>query len=401
MTCFSDSSIFNFPRTNSSEYNHNIREIEVAAATALKNINVLYDEIMSPKDCQSDDPKVYCNDVYEFASNGVERRQNHFVKSCCSTLLELCATCDKLISQCSSCNRCSCITSKANSLKNKNTNLTNTKNQISPTSTQNKLLVKCTMPEPFSFYDKSEEWQKARKNKISKLKEEINTKIEEELTVRVCSKPVPKTTHLPLYSQMVQKTEKRKIERKEKCVELLHNTKPFNLHTKESMKSKSSLDLTAERTGFKAKPVPKHILSNKITEKMQRKEEIRKMLITERAKDLLEKSASPISKKSISHSRSMVDLLNCNKSNSTTEPKKNISEITKRLYAKKCNETMKSWNKTVSEVNHNSESLKKDLFITEQIALSKKGLSEMEPYPFMYFPVRMSNAAMLRERQIR
>ncbi|GIY29106.1 uncharacterized protein CEXT_257431 [Caerostris extrusa] len=89
-----------------------------------------------------------------------------------------------------------------------------------------------TIPRPFSLTAENVKRQEAKSNKISKLKEELNSQVEKELNIKFHPKPVPKHVHLPLYDKMVKLSEKRKKERKRKCTEIVNEkTKPFNLST--------------------------------------------------------------------------------------------------------------------------------------------------------------------------
>lgn len=408
MTRYSESSIFSFP-INSSDCTHGIFEVERTAAKALKNINLIYSEIMSPKESNSEEQKV--EEIYLNAN--IEREcsfseQNHYLKPCCRTLQELCTKCDRFISRCSSCNVCNCSASNISNYKtpkiNNSENSDNIHRQYRPSSAPHcNNTMKCTVPKPFSLYEKNLERLKAKEQKISDLKLQREREIENELKIRPNFNPVPKNTHLPLFNKMVSEQENLKVKRKEKGQEILNSAKPFNLRSssRNTVKAKSSSNLTESNTSeFRAKPAPKGILSNKVSEKLKNKEEVRRMLMMERAKDAVELSSSPFSQRSITYSRSLTNLLNLNKTQNKEESKpKNISEITKRLYAKKCNETIESWNKKVLLVDDGKKMTnqeKQALLMQEYSPSNKK-----EKLPFMYFPVRMSNAAILREKQIR
>lgn len=402
MDCFSiQSPSFTLP-LYSPEYNRNVQEYEKTAEKALRNINLIYKEIMSPKNYDLEDLETD-NSYNEENISQTCTMQNHYIRTCCNSVKELCIKCDRFISQCASCNHCKCYATNSNRVKR--TSCDGRSGDYYSSNIQH-FEVKCTVPKPFSFCSKIEEYRKAKENKISKLKQDRETKIESELKVRPNFKPVPKSTHLNLYSQMAQQKEERKIKRREECQEKLNNTKPFNLlsSSRSYVKAKSTTDLNSENTQFRAKPVPKHILSNRITEKLKNKEEIRKLLIGERAKQTIEKSSLPFSQKTIPSTRSCVDLYGLNKTQNKEEAKpKDISEIIKRLYVKKCSETMENWNRRVLQVNTNKEKINQKIYnpMNEYVPHDMKQLTKKEELPFVYFPVRMSSASLLREKQIR
>lgn len=392
MDCFYESSIHANP-PDQSEYTQNIYSSKEAADKALQKINLLYEEIMSPRNSDSEYLRT-CDNTEEISLHSNGNGRNHYLKNCCNTVRELCVKCDKFLSQCISCNQCKCLVAD-NEINKHNFRKSSSAICQSSAPRQSTYKINCTVPNPFSFYGKIEEYKKAKENKISKIKQDREKEIDNEMKIRIHSKPVPKSTSLPLYNQMVIEREQHKTKRKENCLEILNNTKPFQLqsNSKSSGKTKSSEDFSSTEFHFKAKPVPKHILSNKISERLKNKEEIRKMLITERAKQSIEKSSSPLSQKPIIHSRSLIDLYSLNKTPNKESKSKNISEITNRLYIKKCNETLNNWNEKVLQVDTSKR-------VNNLPVLSNKKQST-EKLPFVYFPVRMSSAALLRAKQIR
>lgn len=398
MDCFTQSPSFTLP-LYSPEYNRNVQEYEKTAEKALRNITSIYNEIMAPKSYDLEDLETD-NAYNEENISQSCAVQNHYVRTCCNSVKELCVRCDRFISRCKSCNHCKCYAAGNNRVQR---NSCNGSSSDYHSSNIQHFDVKCTVPKPFSFCSKIEEYRKAKENKISKLKQDRETKIESELKVRPNFKPVPKSTHLNLYGQMAQQKEQRKAQRREECQEKLNNTKPFNLlsSSRNYVKAKSTTDLNSENAQFRAKPVPKHILSDRVSEKLKNKEEIRKLLNGERAKQTIEKSSLPFSQRTVPCTRSCVDLCGLNKTQNKEAKPRDISEITKRLYVKKCSETMENWNKRVLQVNTNKENQKMYNPLNEYMSLDIKQLTKKEELPFVYFPVRMSSASLLREKQIR
>lgn len=400
MDCFTQSPSFTLP-LYSPEYKSNVQEYEKTAEKALRNISLIYNEIMAPKSYDLEDLET--DNVYNEENISQScTMQSHYVRTCCNSVKELCVRCDRFISQCTSCNHCKCYAAD-NSRVQKTSCIERSGDYHS--STIQHFDIRCTVPKPFSFCSKIEEYKKAKENKIAQIKQDHESKIDNELKVRPNFKPVPKTTHLNLYGQMVQQEKQRKVKRKEECQEKLNSTKPFNLlsSSRNYVKAKSTTDLNSENAQFRAKPVPKHILSNRASEKLKNKEEIRKLLISERAKQTIENSSLPFSQKTVPCIRSCVDLYGMNKTQNKEAKPKNISEITKRLYVKKCSQTMENWNKRVLQVNTDKEKINQKMYnpLNEYVPLDIKQLTKKEELPFMYFPVRMSSASLLREKQIR
>ncbi|GBN34948.1 hypothetical protein AVEN_186778-1, partial [Araneus ventricosus] len=272
---------------------------------------------------------------------------------------------------------------------------------------ESKIQFCITVPKPFSLSAENIKRQQAKEEKISKLREEIDNQIEKELNIKFSPKPVPKHVHLPLYGEMVKINEQRKKERREKCIEILNEkTKPFKLSdsTRNCVsKSMSNLSHDESKT-FKAKPVPKNILSENISQKIKNKEEIRKLLIAQRAEEMLRKSSLPFSPKSIPRSHSLFNVSYSPSKSNINVTKEKIEAITKRLYSIKCQETIENWNNKV---------LQNDLWNVEMSSSKKNCLNESNndsdklkklhksALPFHNFPVRKTTATFLREKRIR
>ncbi|GFT71761.1 uncharacterized protein NPIL_352551 [Nephila pilipes] len=263
---------------------------------------------------------------------------------------------------------------------------------------------KITIPKPFSLTVENVKRQEAKELKISKLREEFNYQIEKELNVKFAPKPVPKHVHLPLYGEMIKKSEMKKTERKEKCIEILNEkTKPFNLSTNIKSgisKSKSTSNLDESNKNFKAKPIPKNILSESVSQNLKNKEEIRKLLIAQRAEEMLRKSSLPFSPKPIPRSHSLFSFSDCPKNSSINVTKQTIEAITKRLYTVKCQETIENWNSKVLQNDLWSNESKDDKQNSSKDSFKKKHYPK-SALPFNNFPVRMTTGATLRDNRIR
>ncbi|GIY25451.1 uncharacterized protein CDAR_575331 [Caerostris darwini] len=267
---------------------------------------------------------------------------------------------------------------------------------------------KITIPRPFSLTAENVKRQEAKKNKISKLKEELNCQVEKELNVKFHPKPVPKHVHLPLYDKMVEISEKRKKERKEKCTEIVNEkTKPFNLSSStksviSKSKSISCLPQDEPRITFKAKPIPKSILSENVSQKLKDKEEIRKLLIAQRAEEMLRKSSLPFSPKHIPRSHSLFNINDCNKKGNINVTKQTIEAITDRLYTIKCQETIENWNNKVNDLwSDETSDSKQNCNMQTNKNCDKRKKVPHSALPFYNFPVRMTTAASLRDNHIR
>ncbi|KAF8788524.1 Protein FAM161A like protein [Argiope bruennichi] len=279
-----------------------------------------------------------------------------------------------------------CLQEKRNSYYAESMTGTDSEKDDSPNYTfksvkESNMQFNITIPKPFSLSAENVRRQQIKEEKISKLREEINSQIVKELNVKFSPRPVPKHVHLPLYGEMMKMYEQRKKERKEKCIEIMNKkVKPFNLSTSAQTnvsrsKSMSNLSQEGSKT-FKAKPVPKNILSENISQKVKNKEEVRKILIAQRAEELLKKSSLPFSPKPVQRSHSLYNISDSTCKSSVNVTREKIEAITKRLYSIKCQETVENWNNKV---------LQNDLWDAE-LSTSNKNYSKI---------------TFLREKQIR
>lgn len=265
--------------------------------------------------------------------------------------------------------------------------------------------LKVTIPEPFQMTLREIEQSGAKELAKQKLKEKWNKSVENELRKKIHARPVPGHVHLPLYQKIVETYEQRRMERKQKISQRLKDLiKPFNLTQKrehEFPRSKSMPDLSPSKTTtpkFKAKPVPRNILSSDVSKSLKQKEEERKLRIAERAEELLKSSSVPFSeKKQLKRSSSMGNL-NQESVNSTrklgtfkNKPAKGLSRVEqKQIY--------EQWNNSVASVNQRQTS--KNITVENSLSKAKDFLSS-QALPFYDLPVKMTNSAMLREKQNR
>lgn len=370
------------------EETNDLQKIKEASNKALENIQTLYNEIMTPKSYS--DLEDEC--VIEFLSTSTpitsieETYHQPTQRKKSKARLDLCSRCEKYVSYCSSC----CARKKDHQRLIVHNNLLEPNNRyINETIPK----FKITVPQPFSLTADNIKRQEAKAIKIAKLKEELEKEVEKELNFKVRSHPVPRHVNLPLYEEMAKRSENRKKERREKCHEILEKeTKPFNLSASAKIsRSKSTCDIAMESRQFKAKPVPKNILSENVSKRIKDKEKLRKILMAHRAEELLKQSSLPFTPKQIPRSFSMSNL-SSEKNVNVKLSKLNIDAITKRLYTTKCKETMENWNNKVLECNTYHDKNAKE---------TKPKLFPDYSLPIYNFPVRMSTAAMLREKQIR
>ena len=149
-----------------------------------------------------------------------------------------------------------------------------------------------TVPQPFSMtLRESQEPRKKSRSMIMAEKEraEMAARVEAEMKRQFRATPVPATTFLPLYTLVCAKNAKsrprsssyqRPVGRAE--------TRPY------------SADCTERSSMFKARPIPKGILSCEMTERIKCEEEYRKIRIKVRAQNLAASSQLPFT----THSRS-------------------------------------------------------------------------------------------------
>lgn len=169
-----------------------------------------------------------------------------------------------------------------------------------------------TIPKPFSMTireaNKSAK-EKTRSQKI--LEKELKVKRhreEAELQKKFRAQPVPATTFLPLYDEIINSNEERRREVKEFSKAILKSTeKPFSFVMREEAKkemrrSKSLSNLNdlkkrekkiKEKNEFKAKPFPRHLFDLTLADKIAEQEEYRTIKVRLRAQETLANSSLP------------------------------------------------------------------------------------------------------------
>ena len=169
-----------------------------------------------------------------------------------------------------------------------------------------------TVPKPFSMTIREANRpakEKTRSQKI--LEKELKMKKhkeEAELHKKFRAQPVPATTFLPLYDEIVNNNETRRREVRELSKAILKSTeKPFNFLIREEAKkeirrSKSLTNLKElkqkekkinEKKQFKANPFPKHLFDLTLADKIAEQEEYRAIKVRMRAQETLARSSLP------------------------------------------------------------------------------------------------------------
>ncbi|GIY29108.1 uncharacterized protein CEXT_257441 [Caerostris extrusa] len=136
--------------------------------------------------------------------------------------------------------------------------------------------------------------------------------------------------------------------------------------------------------------------------KLKDKEEIRKLLIAQRAEELLRKSSLPFSPKHIPRSHSLFNINDCTKKGNVNVTKQTIEAITDRLYTIKCQETIENWNNKVNDLwSDETSDSKQNCNMQTNKNCDKRKKVPHSALPFYNFPVRMTTAASLRDNHIR
>ncbi|XP_054722743.1 protein FAM161A-like [Uloborus diversus] len=282
---------------------------------------------MTPSDINLPTPSFEFEELRTPPDSPVSERRNRNVPTN-AAFNELCSNCKSVISHCNYCKFCVCDDLR-DGISNNSTEFREVTHRKRLHPRNSSETVKVTVPQPFALSHMDISRKMAAEVKMCKLKEDLKNQAEKEMNVKIRSKPVPKNTRLPLYEKMVEEGKKRKAQRKEIGMEVSRNNIPSGAMS-------GSTDAMAEekQKTFKAKPLPRHILSDKVSEKLKNKEELRKMLIAQRAEEILMSARSPFSERP-RRTRSEVDLTDVVCKHDSRTSKKNISAITDRLYVKK------------------------------------------------------------------
>lgn len=160
-----------------------------------------------------------------------------------------------------------------------------------------------TIPQPFKMSTREafKEMKKtSAQEEVEKKRLEKQQQEEAECEKKFKAQPVPSHVYLPLYEEIMERNETRRRYIKQYCRELLESqVKPFNFEIREQEKKFQRAHSVPVRRpervnkGFKARPVPKHIFSPEIDEKILEEEELRKIRIKMRSRELIHESSLP------------------------------------------------------------------------------------------------------------
>lgn len=168
---------------------------------------------------------------------------------------------------------------------------------------------KVTVPKPFQMTIR--EARKKEQNVKSKSQIEIENNLlkkqleeEAECQKKFRANPVPATVFLPLYHEIVQRSEERRRSVKERSkLKLLASQKPFKFIEREKQRNEvrkmqlRDLSTPEKKTKlFKANPVPKCVYGPAVNDKLKEEELYREIRIRMRAEELLRNSSLPNSR---------------------------------------------------------------------------------------------------------
>ncbi|KAF1440313.1 hypothetical protein FQV21_0014693, partial [Spheniscus demersus] len=168
---------------------------------------------------------------------------------------------------------------------------------------------KVTVPKPFQMTIR--EARKKEQNVKSKSRIEIENNLlkkqleeEAECQKKFRANPVPATVFLPLYHEIVQRSEERRRSVKERSkLKLLASQKPFKFIEREKQRNEvrkmqlRDLSTPEKKTKlFKANPVPKCVYGPAVNDKLKEEELYREIRIRMRAEELLRNSSLPNSR---------------------------------------------------------------------------------------------------------
>ncbi|GFN83094.1 protein fam161a-like [Plakobranchus ocellatus] len=160
-----------------------------------------------------------------------------------------------------------------------------------------------TIPEPFNMSirealkdsKKTKAQVELEQRRLEKQREE-----EAECEKKFKARPVPSHVYLPKFEEIMERNESRRQYVKQYCSELLKSqVKPFNFEIREEEKKKQRAQSAPikrperPKSGFKAKPAPTHIFKPDVDERLQEEEELRKIRIKMRSKELLREASLP------------------------------------------------------------------------------------------------------------
>jgi protein FAM161A len=159
-----------------------------------------------------------------------------------------------------------------------------------------------TIPKPFSMTVRDETKPKMVSRTIAKYHEEKMMGMQEEDAE--CQKtfkatPVPAHVYLPLFDEINERAETRRRINKQLSKDILKSQEmPFKFLRREDKKNHNCHERTTSapqrrKKTFKAKPVPKDVYDNTVSERIREEEEYRKIRIKMRAQELHRASSLP------------------------------------------------------------------------------------------------------------
>ena len=165
-----------------------------------------------------------------------------------------------------------------------------------------------TVPKPFTMTLREATKEKRKTRSMRMVEEELVLKKsmeEAELKKKFRAQPVPATTFLPLYDEIVEKNNRRSEHIREINKAILKATeKPFSFikreaekkqrkEMKEKMERKQKANQEIKQAVFKAKPPPKHMDDLSLADRLTEQDEYRKIRKKLRAAELLANSHLP------------------------------------------------------------------------------------------------------------
>ncbi|XP_002735485.1 protein FAM161B-like [Saccoglossus kowalevskii] len=164
---------------------------------------------------------------------------------------------------------------------------------------------KITIPKPFKMTLRDSGRVKKKSKAAEQLEKELleKQKMEEaECQKKFKASPAPAHTFLPLYDEIVDKQEEKRIINREFSKELVKSyEKPFKFMRREEEKKKRRMAMSfpvsenksKAKPKFRAKPIPKSVKDPTVNDKIQEEEEYRKIRIKMRAEEMLRQSSLP------------------------------------------------------------------------------------------------------------
>ena len=180
-----------------------------------------------------------------------------------------------------------------------------TKREKDARNEQSKWKHRITVPEPFKMTVREEKRGKSARiqkvwKDVEREREQVRQSEEAELEKQFRAQPVPAHVYMPLYDDLQQKSELRRMQNKTKSHEWLKSQeKPFKFSSREDEKRrakaatlKQSVD-AGEKKVFKAKPYPKKLFEGTAQAMQDEQDEYRKIRKEMRSQQLLTSSSLP------------------------------------------------------------------------------------------------------------